>query len=337
MPKGRPPMKPSTRARNAKTSIDTDAKIGGIREHASKQSEFICTCCGKAYKNQRNNFPYTASPLYASNNQRLPYCKNCVAEYFKQLTDFFSGNEVKAAERMCQINDWFFLEDIWDATRNVSREQERITIYSSRMCFTGWKKRGTTYLDTIKESATTALSSYSDYEDLKENDATTISRAQLDRWGIGFDEAEYKQLDAHYKMLRETIDTNDVIQDNLAKDLCEIKIQQIRARNRGDADSFQRFTKLYQDTLKTANLKVKSGEKAAVDVTEEHWGNYVKMVEQYCPAEFYEDKSLFDDFDGIKEYFERFILRPVKNWLFGTREMDPEFSIGAEEEEDGRT
>ena len=34
-----------------------------------------------------------------------------------------------------------------------------------------------------------------------------------------------------------------------------------------------------------------------------------------------------EDFDSLKEYLERFIFRPLKNLLIGTREFDGEFNV----------
>jgi hypothetical protein len=35
--------------------------------------------------------------------------------------------------------------------------------------------------------------------------------------------------------------------------------------------------------------------------------------------------------DGLGEYVERFIFRPLKNWLTGSKDKDPEYSIGVDE------
>lgn len=308
------------------TIINKEAKVGNIHAEDESPSGFRCTCCGRSYTRQRNNFPPSMSPLWKENDGYFPVCKRCVERYFYQLVDFFSGNEEKAMDRVAQIADWYYSDDTWAMTR---KDKSRVGMYPSKMQLPQCKENGTTYLDTIKDRATAVVSDYDEFEEMKEQGDISVSKAQIARWGLGFEESEYRQLDAHYKSLSDIIDTTDVVQDTLAKDLCEIKIQQIRARNKGDADMFQKFTKLYQDTLKTANLRVKSGEVSALSDSESCWGNFVRDVEKYTPAELYQDKALFSDNDGLKEYMERFVLRPVRNFFMGTRDMDAEFSIGA--------
>ena len=102
----------------------------------------------------------------------------------------------------------------------------------------------------------------------------------------------------------------------------------------GNADSFDKFTKLYHSTLKAGGLKTRS-ENEGIDDESACWGNFVKDIETRTPAEIYKDKALFDDVDKIKEYFDRFILRPMKNFFSGERVQDPEFSVLAGEDDDG--
>lgn len=323
----------AAKSRNMTTRINADAKPGKIAP-VDERTQFICVCCGKEYKLQKGNFPISRSPLFASNNGYLPYCKHCVERYYSQLVDFFRGNEEKAIDRVCQIADWYYFDDIWASTSKSSASTCRALLYPSKMQLSHWKDKGSTYLDTIADRSSAVVQSYDEFEDKREQGETGITKAQIKRWGLGFEESEYRQLDEHYKSLSESIDTNDVVQDTLAKDLCEIKIQQIRARNKNDVDTFQKLTKLYQDTLKSANLKVRTGEMSTLTDDEVCWGNFIRDVERFSPAEIYKDRKLFSDVDGLKDYLERFVLRPVRNFFMGTREMDPEYSIGVDDEDD---
>lgn len=326
--------KQSAKSRAATTTINADAKVGDIHRDDDPIEGFRCTCCGKSFKTQKGNFSKSASPLWKHNDGFVPICKRCADKYYEQLIAYFTGNEEKAMDRICQIFDWYYSDEAFGMTRKISMDRSRVGAYPSKMGLQHIKERGTTYLDTIKERASVVVSDYDEFEEMKEQGETGITKAQINRWGLGFEETEYKQLDAHYKSLSDSIDSTDVVQDTLIKDLCEIKILQIRARNKGDADTFQKLAKLYQDTLKSANLKVKGSDHSAMTDAEACWGNFIRDVENYTPAEIYQDRKLFTDFDTLKEYMERFVTRPVKNFFLGTREMDAEFSIGVGEGDD---
>jgi hypothetical protein len=64
------------------------------------------------------------------------------------------------------------------------------------------------------------------------------------------------------------------------------------------------------------------------------YGAWVRDIEKYRPAEYFEDKKIYFDFDKIGEYFQRFTLRPLKNLLTGSRDFDKEFSIEEDNGED---
>lgn len=336
MPRGRPKgfkTAQAAQSREAVTKVNPDAKPGTMAPVETK-TDFECVCCGKHFKLQKGNFPHTLSPLYAANGGYLPICKKCIDRYYDQLVEFFSGNEEKAIDRVCQIADWYYLDDIWASTRKISADRSRVGAYPSKMVLQHWKDKGTTYLDTVRDRASVVLQSYDDLEEMQEMGDTAITKRQVKQWGLGFEENEYKLLDEHYKSLKDSIDTNDIVQDTLAKDLCEIKVQQVRARNRGDVDTFQKLTKLYQDTLKSANLKVKNAELDAANDDQACWGVFIRDVEEHTPADLYKDRSIFRDIDNIQSYFERFVTRPVKNFFGGTREMDHEFQVMQGDDDD---
>ena len=63
------------------------------------------------------------------------------------------------------------------------------------------------------------------------------------------------------------------------------------------------------------------------------WGTLIQTIENYTPAEVYKDKKLFRDHDKIEEYFQRYIVRPFRNFFTGSNELDPEHSIKDGEDE----
>ncbi len=50
-------------------------------------------------------------------------------------------------------------------------------------------------------------------------------------------------------------------------------------------------------------------------------------ISQYTPEEYYSDKKLYKDFDGLGSYISRFITRPIKNLMLGGNERDDEYCV----------
>lgn len=265
------------------------------------------------------------SPLFAGNDGFLPICKSCADKYFAQLIDFFCGNEEKALDRMCSIFDWYYSEDVAAATRKVSANRTRIGLYPSKLNL--WKAKGTTYLDTLTDRFGNTIDTQDELEAAKKEDGVNVSNVTIRRWGLGYSPEEYDALNVHYKTLRDQADSGDIVTDSLIKDLCSIKVQQMRMLQQGDVDKYSKLTELYQKTLSSANLKPKSIKDANAANQTDAYGVWLKDIEKFAPADYFKDKEIYKDHDGLGEYFQRFIVRPFRNLITGSKEMDYEFSV----------
>jgi hypothetical protein len=201
--------------------------------------------------------------------------------------------------------------------------------------------KGSTYLDYIRLLAKQEIDSLEKLEEASQIDGASISDKAIRRWGLGFTPEEYGFLEGHYKTLKDQAPSDDIVTENLIRDLCTIKVQQSRAIVNSDVDKYSKLTELYQKTLGSANLKPKSIKEATSTNQADTFGLWLKDIEKYTPADFFKDKSIYKDYDGLGEYFQRFIVRPFRNLITGSKEMDAEFSVGRNsetgDEDDGGT
>lgn len=316
--------KKATSNRLKKATINSKAQLKENKKDPPG-TLYRCSNCGEFYSSQ-GSFYRSMSPLFAGNNGYFPVCKKCVRNYYKYLVEYFSGNEEKALDRMCSVMDLYYSDAIAVASKSSSTNRPRISSYISKTQMKQFSDKGTTYLDTIQDRNSCTINSLDDVEEVNESGEKVISPRLIKQWGFGYEPEEYSLLQEHYKMLTTQFTNADAVQDALIKDLCTIKVLQTRAMKKGDPDSFDKFTKLYHSTLKAGGLKTRS-ETDSIDDESACWGNFIKDVETLSPADIYLDKKMFDDVDKVKEYFERFILRPVINFFSGSRTQDSEFSV----------
>lgn len=90
------------------------------------------------------------------------------------------------------------------------------------------------------------------------------------------------------------------------------------------SDDFDKFTKSYRETFKQAGLKTIQETDSSND---EVLGVTLSVISQYTPEEYYKDKKLYKDFDGLGEYITRFMARPLKNLLTGSTDRDKEYCV----------
>lgn len=83
-------------------------------------------------KNKKQNFCKSQSPLFINNNGFVHICKKCTDKHYYNLVDFFSDNEEKAMDRMCQLFDWYYSDEIFAATRKISADRSRVCAYPAK-------------------------------------------------------------------------------------------------------------------------------------------------------------------------------------------------------------
>lgn len=318
--------------RKTKKSIvasDTTIKKSEKREDEVKKS-YTCCKCRHEYEKQDTNFPASQSELYAGLDYHLPICKKCLDNLFKHYTEVYGNDEDRSVKRLCELFDIYFNESLLNASRKITKNRSRISTYISRSNLQQYKdKTYDTYLD---EQTSKELCEYSEDE---LNNMEEEKRIGLENntklWGSDYTDAEYEFMNNHYNLLTKQIDTVDFVQETLIRDLCGIKVQQVRARKSNDLDKYTKLIDLYQKTLTSAKLKPNTG--VTVDGENDSYGSWLSQIETYTPAEYYKDKNKYRDFFGIEEYIQRFLYRPLKNLLSGSKEMDKEYKVDGDDNE----
>ena len=310
--------------------IDLDYDIAIKQVNQKIEKKYKCTTCGSSWDSQKGHFSMSKSLIYQANNGYITMCNNCRDEYFRQLCILYKGNETKAIRHMCMQFGWFFHEDAVVASRQISSDRSRISHYLAKKNLGQTSSIGVTDIDTVKYEFSTKMDEIITSREQAKSEESTISASAVDRWGIGFTEADYKLLDDHYRLLKKFNPNCDNNQEIFVKDLCYTKLLQMKAmRGEGKSDDFDKYTRLYRDTFKQAGLKTIQ---ETDNSSEETLGVTLATIAQYTPEEYYKDKKLYKDFDGLGEYIKRFITRPLRNLQHGTTDRDPEYCVKDKDE-----
>lgn len=151
-----------------------------------------------------------------------------------------------------------------------------------------------------------------------------IKQADIDRWGFGFDKADYDTLNNHYNQIKNANPNCDNNQEIFITDLCYTKMQQMKALRGGRVDDFNKLTESYRKSFQQAGLKAKADDEKAND---DAWSEWTYNISQYTPEEYYKDKKLYEDYDYLDEYIKRHIGRPISNIEHDTSERDYEYYV----------
>lgn len=316
-----PAKKNKTSTRTLKTTAPSnDTSVQKIR--FSKEDEpnfFKCISCATSYKKLDGNFPASQSELFSGWNYHLPICKKCLDKLFEHYTTVYGGDEDMAIRRICEKFDIYYSESLLSASRKINKNVSRMSTYISKSNLIQYK--GKTFDTTLDEERGIIIESREQVEE----EGMAITKAAMDRWGVGiFSEDDYALLEEHYKMLKKANPNCDSNQEIFVKSLCHLNLLMMRSLKNNDLDGYAKANSEYGKTFTKAGLKtVQETDKNADDC----WGLFMEQISQYTPEEYYKDKKMYADVDGIGKQFERFVLRPLKNILLKTNQRDEEFNV----------
>lgn len=255
---------------------------------------------------------YTAtSPFYI--NGRYNICKHCLKEYVYDSNGDINTNKLK---NIFRIYDIPFFEKEWESA--LYDDKETIGVYFKNIYL---NHKSQTWLDG----------------DIQENDKTKINTLNIDdeqlvaRWGECWSMSELQWLERDYTDWLTHHDCEKLSIQKLVQMICIKELEIRNARQSGKATD--KLEKSLMELMNSSNLTPRT--MSAVNETDSSkiYGMWIKDIEQYRPAEYFKDKKLYEDYDGIMDYFNRFVLRPMKNLLTGSRDFDKEFMIENEDDD----
>ncbi|MSS09488.1 hypothetical protein FYJ38_12650 [Clostridium sp. WB02_MRS01] len=305
------------------TAPSKNTAIPKIKRLQDEEPNFYkCPTCGEKYQ-KLDGFPASQSELYAGWDYHLPICRKCLDQMFNHYTEVYGNDEDAAIRRICEKYDIYYSVSLLNASRKITKNRSRIHTYISKSNLTQYA--GKTFDTTLDEERNNTISSIEDYAEKKANGEVSITKTTLKRWGIGvFEDNDYAVLEEHYKMLKENNPNADNNQEIFIKSLCHLNMLMIKALKDKDLDGYTKANGEYAKTFKQAGLKTVEEKDSSNDET---FCMTLGFISDYTPEEFYQDKELYKDSDGIGDYIERHVTRPMINLETGSSIRDKEFFV----------
>ena len=288
-----------------------------------------CCECGGTFQAPANNFYRSYSELWGSSGY-LPVCKECIIRRFEIYIIRYKSPRL-ALQRLCMAYDIYYSDKLFAKFEEDGFDLGKYMKKLNMVQYQG-KTFDTSLAEGFKFSKTKLKDEPKTDTDSKPEDAKSgeyIDPELEEKWGAGFRAQQYLDLENHYKYLKSANPRSDSNQEIFIRDLCYTKMQQMDAVRRGVVEDFNKLTDSYRKTFSQAGLKTVQDQSAADEFT---IGVNAETIEKYTPAEYYKNKKLYKDYDGIGDYITRFMLRPLRNLRFGTTDRDTEFFV-----EDGKT
>jgi len=297
-----------------------------VRTKTNNIDNRICSCCGKP-KNEKNY--YSSKSKIFIFFQRLPICKDCIDDLFEELLKRTSYNIEKALYYLCMRLDYPFIYSVVEAAKKQTEKTGTLIhrVYIQKInSFGEVNNYGETFIDGEQMNILTAKTD----DDILVDDE--LSQIEIDDdlkifWGYGFTPKDYVFLELELANWKQTHKCDNHAELTLLKEIC-IKILDIRNK-RASNESTSKEQKELQDLMKTASVDPAKANIASAGKSHDAFGVWVKDIEQFRPAEWFEQQEKYVDMDGFKPYLKNYVYRPIENFLTGIRNFFVDDDIDA--------
>ena len=300
----------------------------------TEKKPFSCTRCGRTYTALASQYFFRSSGALFSGLGYFPVCKSCLNLLYDEFIEKYGSAKI-ALKRLCIMLDVYYNEQLASSVLAAAQEDKVFGNYLKKLNI--WQFRSKTFENSLSEgfsfSEFIAEKSEEPNTDLSVQDGTDedlVPDEIIAKWGSGLDYEDYQELENHYKYLKSANPRADGNQEIFIRDCCYTKAAQLKAYRENRMDDYMKLTESYTKSYKQGGLKAVGEQSISEDFT---IGVTAETIEKYTPAEYYKDKKLYKDFDGIGEYFSRHVIRPLKNIMFGTSDKDDVFYVKDEEDD----
>lgn len=289
-----------------KKAIKKDPQVGnGTHNFCTMQLSEVCKK-KKGIRENENFYTSVVAEIYS--NGRYNICKDCMKEYVYNSLEEIDLDRFK---KILRIYDLPFLKDTFETALNSPKET-----VGNYMRYINLNHGDKTWLNS--DGLNLSIESFKGEEFI-------VTKEIMRKWGKNRTDEEYEWLEDTYnewleKNKSDTMGERTTFMYITMKQFDIMKGWENGENTKDAEESLRKF-------MSNANVVPKDLKEIAGNESDECWGLYVKEVEKLRPAEYFEDKKLYFDFDGLIDYINRHMFRPLKNLLLKTKEYDKEFNV----------
>jgi len=150
-------------------------------------------------------------------------------------------------------------------------------------------------------------------------------------WGDEFTPEDIEYLEQEFAEARQTHTVDTWTEIKLMKEVCYklLEIKKERMITGGDTSD---LVKQLQVLFKSLNIAPSSS--TATSKGSEAIGNWIADIERTEPAQWYQEDgkkySLLADVDDVEGYFQKYFVRPLKNFITGSKDFNIDEEDGGE-------
>ena len=258
-------------------------------------------------------------------NGKVSVCKDCIQDIYNDIYLETQSME-KTIHRLCILLNIKFSNEAVDATKKHIQ-----TLLESgknvNMIFGVYKQK----ITATNKSMDKSITQYEGYEDIgaifTEKQINTkeipIPPDVIKFWGKGKSREDIEYLETEYANFKNTHSADTYAEIVLLKEVCETMLHITKLREANDPDTGDALKEL-RDLMKSLNISpnaVRTNTTPGADT----FGKWIEEIEKEEPAQWLKNDPRGDmlrDVGNVEEYFQRYFVRPMKNFIQGSKDFN---------------
>ena len=282
----------------------------------------VCTACGEA-KKPNIDFYLSRSKLYKFNDARMPICKECLSNLFKELNAKYL-DETKALYHLCMLFDIYFSKELVEksnSNNNYGEEDNLLKTYMKNInSLRQYKFESSMSSDYIVLDD--SLIKYEEKEvKINKNTPLEVTSDMEIRWGASLPLEDYVFLESKYKEFTDVYECRTPAQRLIFEQIAKCLLRGEKALKKDNDVAFEKMNNMVSKLMTDGNIKPIQEASVAEDDTAT-WGKWINLIEQERPIG--EAAEQFKDVDKISSY--------ITKWF--TRQMQRVFDLSTGDEDD---
>lgn len=307
-----------------------------IKTNRQKKKTIQGVYCRKCQKHLSSNNFYEATNPILDKNGFQSICKNCCQEIYNEYFKIY-GNMKDAMYNTCRDLDIRFDEDVLKQCQSqietlLSKNKKADKVfgyYKSKLGSTG---KANSQIESLRfKDSHIEKQLHGGIENITDDEK--IDEKLKLFWGEGFTSEDYKFLEMELAEWEKTYKHDNQAHITLLREIC-IQTLVIRKKRKNGEDVKKDQDEL-QALMKTADVDPSSTSMANAGKSQQAYGVWIKDIEQYRPAEWFDKQDKYKDMDGFIPYIKNYILRPIKNFITGSRDFHVDDDVMIDLDNDG--
>lgn len=270
---------------------------------------------------------YQATDTYIDKSGLMSVCKGCLTEIYDRIY-LSEGSIEKTILRMCRSLNVRYDERAIDSMRKqlaTMKENGKVPsgvfgIYRQKLYAVQSSEIGKRNEEDLGYQDVGGIKIVIADSELETEEERITLEELKDFWGDGFALEDYKFLEKRIAEWKRDYSCSNKAEELVIKELCFKEMELTKSRIEGGKTS-DSVIKAIDSLLKTGGL-APAQSTASTGKSYDTIGMMIKQIETTTPAEYYQDKELFKDFDGLEKYITNYIKRPIMNFIGASKSFE---------------